>query len=98
MIPRTFKRNSSGQWVVFDITPAAGEAEWRDYIPVQAVTEVAGKADRYDNDGHIPVDTLTSVSGLTEWVDYTPVNFETGRSGRWTTDSDGFIPVVDKTP
>ncbi len=92
-------RNSSGQWKTFEITPAAGEREWVDYIPVQEVTEVAASADRFEDDGHIPMDSLADVSGLTEWVDYVPVNTVTSRTARWKTDdSNGFIPVVDKTP
>jgi len=98
MIPRTFPTNTSGQWVVADITPQAGDREWVDYIPVQEVTDVAGAENRYDNNGHMEVDTLASTVGLTAWIDYTPVNIVTGRSGRWRTDADGFIPVVDQTP
>jgi len=97
MIPRTFPSNASGQMLVADITPAGDEKEWIDFIPVQEVTEVAAGANRYDNNGHIPVDTLASVSGLTAWIDYIPVNIVEGRSGRWRTDADGFIPIVDKT-
>lgn len=92
-------RNSSGQWKVFDITPSGSQREWVDYIPVQAVTEVAASADRYNDNGHIPADTLASVAGLTAFVDYTPVNIVTLRTKRWTTDgTNGFIPIVDKTP
>jgi hypothetical protein len=32
-----------------------GLTEWVDYIPVQAVTEVSGKALIADDNGHIPV-------------------------------------------
>jgi hypothetical protein len=95
MIPTCFPKNSSNQWVVYEVSPGV---EWKDHIPIQVVTEVAASEDRHNDDGHIDVDTLADITGLTAWVDYTPIDIVTGRSGRWLTSADGFIPVVDKTP
>lgn len=97
MIPRTYKLNASGHWIVYNVNPS-GKTEWVDYIPVQAVTDVPASTNRYEEDGHIQADTLASVSGLTEWADYTPVYVVTGRADRWRTSADGFIPIVDETP
>jgi len=91
-------RDSSGRWVVFSIN-TSGKRAWFDYIPIQAVTEVAASEDRFEDDGYVEVDTLASNSGLTEWEDYVPVAFVTSRTARWRTDiNQGFIPVVDQTP
>jgi hypothetical protein len=98
MIPRCIPRDSSGLWVVFELTSITGLREWADYIPIQEVTDVAASQDRYNEDGHIPITKLASTTGLTAWVDYTPVDTKTGRADRWRTSADGFIPVVDDTP
>lgn len=98
MIPRTFKRDADGLWLISDVGDASALVEWVDYIPVQVVTDVDASKDRYEENGHIPANILTDTTGLVAWVDYTPVDVVTGRADRWRTDADGFIPIVDDTP
>ena len=54
MTPQTYPCNSSFQMKVREVD-GTGLVEWLDYIPVQAVSEVAAQAYRAESDGHIPV-------------------------------------------
>jgi hypothetical protein len=89
-------RTTNAYWIVHEVDPT-NLVEWVDYIPLQTVTEVAAGVDRYEENGHIPVEQRLDVSALTAWVDYTPIDFVTLRAGKWRIEADGFIPVVDKT-
>lgn len=54
---KVYPQNSSGYMRIRALSDVTGLQEWVDYIPVQEVTEVAGKEFRHDDDGHIPVST-----------------------------------------
>jgi hypothetical protein len=93
MIPTCYPTNASGEMVIAVYSPGAGDREWFEYIPMQAVTDVAAGDSRYEENGHLNVDHVTP-SGKVAWVDYVPFVVVTGRADRWKTTSDGFIPVV----
>jgi hypothetical protein len=80
---------------VFVVSPT-GRVRWTSYIPIkQFPLTSAAKADRTDDDGALTVTVLGSASGLTEWVDYWPVvEVADPDTGKWRTDSVGFLPVV----
>ena len=54
MKPQTYVANSTQQMKVREVD-GTGLLEWKDYIPVQVVSEVAAQAHRAESDGHIPV-------------------------------------------
>jgi hypothetical protein len=54
MTPTTPLNNSSQQMLVREVL-TTGLTAWVDYIPIQAVTEVALQANRHADNGHVQV-------------------------------------------
>jgi len=98
MIPRTFPSTintdtGKRQMVVFFITSTTGLERWKDYIPVNFVSDATPTEGSYNNDGFIAVQALISTAGKQEWKDYIPAYYDSAATDSWQVNSVGFIPM-----
>lgn len=97
MIPVTAPCDTTSLPYIYKIASTVGLTEWVDYIPVQTGTAAATQRNRTNATGYQAVNSLASNSGLTAFKDYIPVSIVTGRTKPWSTDADGYIPLVAET-
>jgi hypothetical protein len=98
MVPRTYPTTINAttgkrQMVVFFITSTTGLERWKDYIPVNFVSDATPTEGSYNNDGFIAVQALISTSGKQEWKDYIPAYYDPSATDSWQINSVGFIPM-----
>jgi hypothetical protein len=98
MVPQTFPSvyvtpNGYTAAVVQIITDTTGLVRWKDYIPVQFVTDESFVANSYNNNGYVLVDHQQDLTGKQAGKDFIRVFEDYSATKRWSTDNAGFIPV-----
>jgi hypothetical protein len=95
MIPYTFPSTGDHgyrQCVVYPLSSVSGLKAWIDYTPVKLVTD--GEKNTYNNNGAQFVTEIPDTTGLQAGLDYIPVYYDNSLSKAWSTDADGYIPVM----
>lgn len=98
MIPRTYPSvyvtaNGYTAVVVEIITDTTGLVRWKDYIPVQFITDETDIPNSFNNNGYMLVSQLFDVSGKQAGKDYIKIYADYTATKKWSTDNAGYIPV-----
>jgi hypothetical protein len=98
MIPRTYPSvyvtpNGYTAMVVEIITDTTGLVRWKDYIPVQFITDESDIPNKYDNNGYLLVSQLFDTTNKQVGVDFIKIYEDYTATKKWSSDNDGYIPV-----
>jgi hypothetical protein len=98
MIPRTYPSvyvtpNGYTAMVVEIITDVTGLVRWKDYIPVQFITDESDIPNKYDNNGYLLVSQLFDTTNKQAGVDFIKIYEDYTATKKWSSDNDGYIPV-----
>lgn len=102
MIPRTYpsivttQEELSGRTAMaaYTLVSVSGLTKWIDYIPVRYANYSASTINTYSNDGGLATKILDDVTGLASWVDYIPVYVDNSLTVPWSSDANGYIPIM----